>query len=479
MILKRIMTQFSKTSKAVKASFDGATVGKRKGSLHQESNNVNDSIENDLETLRARSAGAYLNSPMASSAFEQWVSDEIGSSATITPVSSNESVNDELKELFTKHERFLDVGGHLALLGILNVSTRERRVHGEIFIRLIRRRAGLLPVPMQVQLIKSHMCPIINRTLDNGNKIKQGIEFKGMKKVAIWFKRDENNEYDLIRVPMRDVIHSFVQKFAGQIRAIPSFSTSLLKEGEYNSYEENELNRKGSQSSIVGMVTRQTYEDGGDELPPEVPVVEGEAPAEEIDPSFISFGPNKLLIGEEGEGLELNNSPDVGQNYKDFTTNNQFLVSMGAGVPMQLVTSKYDGMNDRTLRQLNNNHRRKVRTERNLTTDFLIVGKLWRWFVDAAVLSGANLPDYRANRDDYRKYRFSVEAFAYDHAVQDITAAKEGIKLGIHSEKSFAEERGIDYEQNIIDKAKHISLVNKACKKAGITVDEYNNRGNK
>ncbi len=474
MIFSKLRAQLSKTSKAVKASFDGATTGKRSGTLHQETHNVNDSIENDLESLRARSAGAYLNSPMASSAFEQWVSDEIGSSATITPTSSNENVNKVLKELFTKHERFLDVGGHLALLGILNVATRERRVHGEIFIRLIRRRAGLLPVPMQVQLIKSHMCPIINRTLANGNKIKQGVEFKGMKKVAVWFKRDENNEYDLIRVPMREVIHSFVQKFAAQIRAIPSFSTSLLKEGEYNSYEENELNRKGSQSSIVGMITRHSVEFDGEEIPEELTATpaEGETPAE-IDPNFISFGPNKILIGEEGEKLDLNNSPDVGQNYKDFTTNNQFLVSMGAGVPMQLVTSKYDGMNDRTLRQLNNNHRRKVRTERNLTTNFLIVGKLWRWFVDAAVLAGANLPDYWANRDDFRKYRFSVEAFAYDHAVQDLTAAKEAIKIGIHSEKSFAEERGVDYEQNIKDKAKHIALVKKACQEEGIELQDY------
>ena len=475
--------------KKVKNSFDGATQGARKGSFHKETHNVEQSVGNDLEVLRARSAGAYLNSPMAYGAFDQWVTDEIGSSATITATSSNEDVNKTLNELWKRHKRFLDVSSHLNLLGILNQATRERRVHGEVFIRQIRRRPGSLPVPMQVQVIKSHMVPLIDRDLPNGNKIKQGIEFNGMKKVAVWIKKDQGNIHDLVRVPMRNIIHSFVQEFAGQVRGRPSFSTALLKEGEYNSYEESELNRKASQSSIVGMITKThpEYDDddglgdglGDDDPEPGAEVDSEQADdTEDIDDSFVSFGPNQLLIGQEGEGLNLNNSPDVGQNYGVFTTNNQRLVGAGAGVPMPLITGNYDGMNDRTLRQMNNNHRRKVRTEKNLTTDFLVVGKLWRWFVDAAVLAGANIPGYWENRDDYRQYRFSTEAFAYDHPVQDLNAAEKSIKLGTHSEKSFAEERGADYEQNITDKANHIALVKKICTKAGISLSEYNKGSN-
>lgn len=476
-ILTRAIKKILGTKPVVRAKFDGASKGARSGSFHHETYDINDALDDDLALLRARSTGAWLNSPIANSAFEQWVSDEIGSTAKITPTSSNVKANQVLTSLWEKHERFLEVTGDINLLGVLSVSTRERRVRSEVFIRLIRRKKGSLPVPMQVQIIDSAMCPQITKTLDNGNKIIQGIEFRGLVKVAVWFKKDESNEYDLVRVPVRDVIHSFIRKFAGQKRGIPSYSPSLLTEGEYNSYEENELNRKASQSGIVGMITQSAASDE-DELIGGEETSEGEggesSAVEEIDPVYVSLGPNKLLVGEQGEGLELNNSPDVGQNYKDFTTNKQRLISSGSGVPMQITTGNFEGMNDRSLRQLNNQYRRRVKSEKNLATDFQLVGKLWRWFVDAAVLAGADIPDYYENRDDLRKYRLTVESFAHDHPVQDLTAAEKSIKLGLHSEKSLAEERGTDYEMSIAEKADHIAIVKRACEKAGITIEEYN-----
>lgn len=466
----------SKISKGIRASFDGATRGKRSGAMHQETNDVGEAIGNDLEALRERSAGAYLNSPMAHSSFEQWVSDEIGSTARITAISSNADANKKLNELWSRHTRFLVASEEMPMIGWLSMITRERRVHGEVFIRKVKRKLGLYPAPFQIQIIKSHMCPLIDRTLDNGNVIKQGIEFRNNKKVAVWFQKKEDNHHDLYRVPIKDVIHAYIPKFAGQIRGIPSFAASILKEAEYNNYEENELNRKSSQSSVVGMLKRSAAEMDPDDLGGGYDP-DGETEPEEIDPSYLKLGPNELLIGEDGESLDLNFSQDVGQSYKDFTSNNQTLVSMGGGLPVQLVTSKFDGVNDRTLRQINNNHRRKVKAEKLISTDFQVVGKIWRWFVDSAVLAGVDLPNYYENRDDYRKYRFATEAFAYDHAVQDLQAAEKSIALGVSSEISFNEERGGDFEQNIQDKVEYIAKVKMYCEKAGIKPEEFYKRG--
>ena len=455
----------------VKNNFDGATRGKRSGSSYTGVDNVNDSIDGDLETLRARSMGAYLNSPILSAAADQWVSDEIGSSATITPLSANSAFNTEITDLWKKHERFLDLDNQLNLVGILSVCTRERKISGEVFIRKIPQPAGAYPLPLKIQVIKSSMIPMLTRTRSNGNKIKQGIEYKNGRKVAVWFRKSEDDYeyYDLVRVPVRDLIHSFIQKLAGQRRGIPSMAPSLLKESEYNSYEENELNRKASQSAVVGMITRDEVFEGE--------VIEGEdsevTETESTAPEFVKMGVNEILVGADGENLEMNNSPDVGQNYKDFTTNNQRLVSMGAGVPFQVVTGNYEGINDRTMRQINNNHRRKVKAERMLASEFLIVNKLWRWVVDASILSGLRVSDYWENRDDYRKCRFTAEAFAYDHAVQDLQSAERAIKLGVKSNQSFCEERGVDSGQNIQDKIEYIKEIKAQCETAGISYNEY------
>jgi lambda family phage portal protein len=432
----------------IKAQFDGATRGKRSGTFHQSVHNIRESISFDLRELQGRSTGAYINSPMIRSAVSQWVSDEIGSYVKVTPTSNDKAVNEALETLWKKHERFLDVSGDQNLHGILTTCSRERRINGEVFVRRIGRPVGRFPAPFQIQVISSKMVPLRSWTTEGGNEVRDGIEFKGLVKVAVWFKKSETKDYELVRVPIKNVIHSFVKEFVGQVRGYPSMSAAMLKEADYNSYEENELNRKASQSSVVGMITT---EGGGEGL--ELTEAEDEEPNKSL-----SIGNNEILIGLEGENLVMNTSPDVGQNYKDFTSNNQRLVSLGTGVAYQLVTNNFDGVNDRTMRQINSNHRRKVKSERAQAVDFQIIGKLWRWFVDSDVLAGVSIPNYWEHRDDYRKCRFTAEAFAYDHVVQDLVSAEKAIELGVLSKQSFAEERGSDWEQNLKDKKEYERL---------------------
>lgn len=467
----------SKSRQYVQNSFDGATKGARGAVAHQEVQSVGYALSDNLDTLRGRSVGAWLNSPIANTIFDEWVSTEIGSSAKIHPTSSNDIVNSELSSLWKRHEKFLDVGGNLGLLGILSVSTRERRVRGEVFIRLYNRKIGKFPAPMQIQIIPSNACPLFDKDLSNGNKIKDGIEFKGAAKVAVWFYKNNSEDGDIFnleRVPMSKVIHAFDQKFAGQRRGIPSFSPSMLKESEYNSYEENELNRKASQSGVVGMITKDIIEEddahiqsGYDDDQQQSQIIE-----EPKESKILHFGVNKMLIGEAGEGLTMNNSPDVGQNYEKFTKNNQRLVCAGSGVPYALAMGDYAGLNDRTLRQINSMFRRRVSGEKERVTNFLIISKLWKWFVNSAVLTGVNVPDYFNKRDDYRSYRFNTEAHAYDHATQDLTAVKSSINIGLESVQSVSHKRDHDWERALKEKAEYLAKQKEIAEKHGLTLEE-------
>lgn len=466
---------YKKVKTLVKNSFEGATYGSRSAVSHKEVNNVDSSISANLSTLRARSVGAWINSPVANAIFDEWVSTEIGSSAKIRPTSSNDKFNEDISNLWKKHERFLDVGGNMNLLGILTVCTRERRVRGEVFIRLINRKIGKLPCPMQIQVLPSNSVPLFDKDLSNGNKIRDGIEYKGATKVAVHFYKADNSVYNLERVPISKVIHAFDQKFAGQRRGIPSFSPSMLKESEYNSYEENKLNRKASQSGVVGMITKDIIATGDDSqglTGYDDPEDDNNQQQVEPEDKLISFGVNKLLIGEAGENLTMNNSPDVGQNYEKFTKNNQRLVSIGAGVPYSIAMGDFSGMNDRTLRQINNMFRRRVNGEKERVTNFQIVAKLWRWFIDAAVLSGVRADNYFDNRDDYRAYHFNTEAHAYDHATQDLTAVQSSINIGLESVQGVSDKRGSDWKQALKEKAEYKAEAKKVAEANNLTLDE-------
>jgi len=138
----------SKPEQGVKNRLDAGTSSDRSSVMYRPVENVNEDIKGDLAKARARSYGASLNSPLIGEAVDTWVSDEIGSRCSIIPMSDNLGVNKKLSELFKKHERFLDVNQEMKLPAILSMAARERRIAGEVFIRLLRRRVGAFPNPM-------------------------------------------------------------------------------------------------------------------------------------------------------------------------------------------------------------------------------------------------------------------------------------------------------------------------------------------
>lgn len=406
-------------------------------------------IHAGLRKAQFESLRAYNDNPLSHRAINKVVSDSIGGSVRMLPASSDHKLNDSLRALWDKHERFIDVSGDQSFHGLLSTIIRERQIKGEVFVRLIKRKLGLYPAPMQVQIIPSEMVPLHDQVIDDKRRIVQGVEFYEARKVAVWFKKDHQDMYPSIRVPFREVCHCFLKEHSNQVRGTPVTTTSLNKENQLEDYLLNEQDRRKALASIIGALQVSPDEERKG-------LTEDEEKEEDLSP-HVQVNGASLYRTREDEVVNFFNSGDIGQGVKDFTNLTHSSISMGYNMPAQLVTDNYEGMSDRVLRSVTNTHRRHLRNELSQVIEFQVAGKIWRWFVDAAVLSGVSVTNYQSNRDDCRKVKFIPEAFAYDHPVQDIQAVIKQVESGFLSPVEYVESRGGNPE--LIKK--HIKQFNK------------------
>ncbi|MNE41668.1 hypothetical protein D3C80_1357500 [compost metagenome] len=105
-------------------------------------------------------------------------------------------------------------------------------------------------------------------------------------------------------------------------------------------------------------------------------------------------------------------------------------------------------VNDRILRALLNEYRRRIEQYQWLYTIPQLCQRMWTAFIDAAVLAGRlRAPDYATRRGDYIACDWRPQAWRYLHPVQDAQGELMLIKGGLGSRASAAAERGYDVEE--------------------------------
>lgn len=117
---------------------------------------------------------------------------------------------------------------------------------GEAFA--IKRRSKNLPHGFAIQLVDPvGLDPTHFETLNNGNKVKHGIEFnEDQQPVAYWFRDWDERQVGYVlgtgkkyqRITAEDVIHVFVVESIGQKRGLPWMRTALLRMRNLAAFED-------------------------------------------------------------------------------------------------------------------------------------------------------------------------------------------------------------------------------------------------
>lgn len=409
---------------------------------------ANQAILGTLTTLRDRSRAATRNDGFAKSAIDKLVSNIIGTG--IKPMST--VADPELRNAI--HALWLHWGDHADADGLVDVYGQQTQAvrtwleGGEAFGRFRDRLpSDGLPVPLQVQLLEPELCPHTH-TLPS-QRVRAGFQFDALgRRVGYYFhpSRPEEDDFDasqLRLIAASRVLHMYDPLRPGQLRGYPLLTQALIALYELGKFTDAVLVRQSLANMFLGFIKRQPSTSDTAAIHPltgqPVSTVDGE--------SVLQFEPGLLQELADGEDITFSDPPKA-DGYDLFMRHVLFEVAAATGVPYEVLTGDMRGVNDRTVRVILNEFRRKLQTWQHQIVVHQWCRPIWNAWMDRAFLSGAlPLPSsYASDPAPFRACKWVPQGWPYIHPVQDVQAAKDKIRAGLGSRAAAVSELGEDVE---------------------------------
>lgn len=435
------------------AMHESAAVTRRTVGWRAPTASPNAAILSSLATLRDRSRAATRNNGYAKGAIDKLVSNIVGTGVAPLIKADDPAFRRQLGALWLRWTDESDADGLLDFYGQQAQAVRGWLEGGEAFVRIRSRlTSDGLPVPLQIQIVEPELCPYTyDATLPNGNMVRAGIEFNAIgKRVAYHFYQsrpgdvDEIDTFQLRRVPAESVVHLYDPLRPGQLRGVPQLTQALVKLYELDKFDDATLLRQQLQNMFVGFLTH----DAGSESDP-VNLVTGEVPATSPDDKpMIQLEPGMFHELEAGDDVRFSDPPDASPTYPAFVKQQLFSIASATGVPYEVLTGDMSAVNDRTVRVILSEFRRRVQTWQHQILAFQFCRRVWTAWVDRIFVSGV-LPipaAYVENPEPWNRVKWMAQGWPYLHPVQDVEATKAAIRTGLTSRAAAVAEQGDDAE---------------------------------
>lgn len=430
----------------------GAVAARRVAKWYAPTVSPNQALLASLATLRDRARHAVRNDGFADGAIDAIVRNLIGTGIKPLCQVQDTAFRADVHALWQRWTDESDADGLLDFYGQQALAARGWCEAGEMFIRLRPRRPeDVTTVPLQVQVLEPELCPhTYDRILPNGHRIRAGIEFDGIRRrVAYWFhpsRPEDPMEFDasqLRRVPAHRVIHLYQPLRAGQLRAAPLLTHALVKLHEIDKFDDAALLRQQIANLFVGFITRPTR----DVSAPINPLT-GEAITDATERPLAELNPGIFQELDPGDDVRFSDPPDVGSTYPDFMRQQLMAVAAATKVPYEVLTGDMSKVNDRTVRVILHEFRRRIQAWQHQVIAFQLCRRVYREWLDQAFLAGAlALPaSYVEDPAPWVAVKWMPQAWPYLHPVQDVQATREAIRSGLTSRSAEVSERGEDAE---------------------------------
>jgi len=440
----------------IKANYEGAGEGRRSASWEATENGINSINTPALRNLRARSRAAVRNDPYAFNVIDKRVSNLIGTGITPRPTTDDAELRKLKQQLWDDWVDEADADELTDFYGMQALVARTVETAGECFVRLRPRSLSEgLAVPLQLQALAPEFVPHDKFEMTkNGNVIRAGIEFNPAgKRVAYWMylshPRDSsslNVGYNqLVRVPAAQVLHIFEPMEPGQLRGVPRLAPVLKRLRSLDNYDDAVLFRQEVANLFAGFIKRPAPDSGQQPRDP----VTGQLLTTDRDgfTPMVALEPGTMQELGPGEEVEFSKPPDAGNNYPDFMRQQLMAAAAGSGTPYEILTGDMREVNDRALRVVLNEFRRRLEQLQFGVYVHQLCRPVRAAWMDMAVLSGALvLEDYAQRRREYLRTRWVPQGWAYIQPVQDVQARRMEVQAGFASRSEMVLRTGYDAE---------------------------------
>lgn len=436
------------------SGLEAGAAGKRLRQFIPPRAHVNSLIAASGRTVLARARYLARNNAYAGNAIDFFASQVVGTG--IVPgwkaLADQADLKKALAEAWLAWTDESDADGQTDFYGQQRAVAHELFIAGEVFVRLRERRPedGLL-VPLQLQILPSEMLPIEdNRSLGNGNVVRQGVEFDQIgRRAAYWFWRQHPDDYTVLqrgadrqtRVPAEQVLHIKDPKEAGQIRGLTRMAPSIVPLWLLDLYDDAELDRK--RTAALFAIFRKMQ--GEFEAAQQGATDNGDGTAEQ------ELAPGAQIIGQPGEDISVIAPADVGGSYEAFQYRNLLRAAAGLNIPYVGLTGDMVRANYSNLRGALIDFRRRASAFQHAVIVFQLCRPIVKTWLLLAVMSGAvrglTPAGLLADRARITRVTWTPPSWEWVDPAKDVKAAKDEVDAGFRSRSSVIEARGEDPDE--------------------------------
>lgn len=429
------------------SAYESASQTRRAAEWRPPSGTANNIMLGALPIIRDRSRAAVRNDGYAKVAIEKQVTNIIGTGITPLSMVKDEALREAIHTAWAQWTDECDADGQCDFYGLQALATRSALEGGDSFTRMRPRLANDgLTVPLQLQVLEAEFCPTsFSQAVANGNTARAGIELDALGRRAAYYlyasrpELDDINYGDLRRVPGDAIAHLYEMLRPGQLRGVPQLATALVHLLELDKFDDAVLYRQQLANMFLAFVRTPAQTNETADIDPVTGVAR-----DTNSPETLQFRPGILQYLDPGEEIEFSEPPDAGDAYPHFMRQQLVGISAASGVPYEVLTGDMRGVNDRTIRVVLNEFRRRVMAFQHQVIAFKWCRPIWRAWMDRAFLSDAlPLPaDYAINPEPYQRVLWQPQGWPYIHPVQDIEAEEKAMRIGVKSRSQVVSERG-------------------------------------
>jgi lambda family phage portal protein len=346
--------RLGRTRSARTAQYAAAKTSRLTGDWAPADSNVNAIIGASAAAVRARVRQLVRDFSYFARAVEIMVDYTVGEgiiyqSRVVGPDGKlDKPTNQKIEDAFNWWADEADIAGKLHYYEMMALAKRQDLECGEFLIipRASRKRNRFIPYVLQ--MVEADWLTDTNPTIVNKeNELDQGVEFNPVTGEVKYFHFADPDRYSgkTTRIKAENCIHKFKTYRPGQLRGISPFSPAVLVTHDLHDYMEAEIDAAKLAAKYLAFVTKPTpmgtdlLEDGtGDD--------EGKK-IDEMENAIVEY----LAAGEE---IKISEHNRPGSSFSPFVKMLLCMVSASVGVPYELLSMDYQGMNYSTSRTVRN-----------------------------------------------------------------------------------------------------------------------------
>ena len=443
-IANSIAKRFSK--KVSKRSYDGAKSG-RLIDFFAGTRSADDEIRFDIRKLRDRCREMIRNDPYSKRYVAIMKTNIVGEKGILLQPNaleddgrSDEAANNLILQAWHKWAKkgFCTIDERLSFVDCQDLLIEQLSSEGEALIQLVTTNKNPFGFALKF-LDTDQLDEELNKNLENGKRIKMGVELdKNDKPLAYWLFEENPNENFMLsraarmhrRVPADQILHIYRQTRPGQTRGVPPLAAALLRVRQLNGYIDAELTAARIGASKMGFFTSSKGED-----------YQGEDKEDVYNP-IMNAEPGTFEQLPEGMAFQTFDPQHPTSQFQDFVK--QILRSFASSLNISYATLSNDleSVNYSSIRQGALEERFYFKKEQNFLIEHFLQPVFERWLLMAMTTGALNLPMRKFEK--FANPKWMPRGFGYIDPLKETQSYSVALNNGTMTLNDIASIHGRD-----------------------------------